>query len=212
MRTRMRPRGVLLALLAISVALSACGAAPVAAGRIETRHAVDRATEATLAGRLRAAEQNWQAAANAAAASGRADALARVALARCAVEQAALVWDGCPAARAYLADAGPQERAYAAYLGALSEASLPAGGDAFVQALPPPHRPIAQMLRVDGLPAELTRELASIDEPLARLVAGGVAWRAGRLDAAGVALMVDTASEQGWRRPLAAWLGVQARL
>ena len=27
-----------------------------------------------------------------------------------------------------------------------------------------------------------------------------------------VAQAVDTASEQGWRRPLLAWLGVQARL
>lgn len=212
MRTGMRPWGVPLALLAVTVLLSACAASPVPAWRIETRHAVEQATEATLAGRLRAAEQQWRAAAEAAAASGRADALARVALARCAAEQAALVWDGCPAARPYLADAGPQERAYAAYLGAVWEASPPAGGGPSVEELPPPHRPIARMLRADGAPADLARGLAAVDDPLARLVAGGIAWRAGRLDAAGAALMVETASQQGWRRPLAAWLGVQARL
>ena len=40
----------------------------------------------------------------------------------------------------------------------------------------------------------------------------GVLLRQGRASPALVARAVDTASEQGWRRPLLAWLGVQARL
>ena len=43
------------------------------------------------------------------------------------------------------------------------------------------------------------------------LVAAAVLLRQGRATPAVVAQAVDTASGQGWRRPLLAWLGVQAR-
>jgi hypothetical protein len=33
--------------------------------------------------------------------------------------------------------------------------------------------------------------------------------KAGRITPEGIAAAVDTASNQGWRRPLLAWLGVQ---
>jgi hypothetical protein len=49
-------------------------------------------------------------------------------------------------------------------------------------------------------------------EPLAQLVAAGVLLQTGRADARVVEQAVDTASSQGWRRPLLAWLGVQQRL
>jgi hypothetical protein len=38
-----------------------------------------------------------------------------------------------------------------------------------------------------------------------------VLFRTGRASPQLVALAVDTASQQGWRRPLLAWLGVQAQ-
>ena len=49
------------------------------------------------------------------------------------------------------------------------------------------------------------------DEPLSRLVAESVRFRAGGIDPAGIARAVDIASAQGWRRPLLAWLGVQLK-
>ena len=49
-------------------------------------------------------------------------------------------------------------------------------------------------------------------DPLTRLVAAGVLFRQGRLDPEGLGSAVDTASAQGWRRPLLAWLGVQQAL
>ncbi|HWI11116.1 MAG TPA: hypothetical protein VNU48_07285, partial [Burkholderiaceae bacterium] len=49
-------------------------------------------------------------------------------------------------------------------------------------------------------------------DPLARLIAAGVRFEAGRADPALIASAVDTASSQGWRRPLLAWLGVQLKL
>jgi hypothetical protein len=46
---------------------------------------------------------------------------------------------------------------------------------------------------------------------MSRLVAAGVLFRIGRLTPAGLAAAADTASANGWRRPLLAWLGVQAK-
>jgi hypothetical protein len=43
-------------------------------------------------------------------------------------------------------------------------------------------------------------------------VAAAVLLRAARADTAVIALAVDTASAQGWRRPLLAWLKVQLTL
>jgi hypothetical protein len=52
---------------------------------------------------------------------------------------------------------------------------------------------------------------AAGEEPLARLVRAGVAFRAGRIVPAEIAAAIETASAQGWRRPLLAWLEVEAR-
>ena len=60
-----------------------------------------------------------------------------------------------------------------------------------------------------GTAGEAVALLRAIDDPLARLVAASVWLRAQRLDPEALALAVQTASEQGWRRPLLAWLRVQ---
>jgi hypothetical protein len=52
---------------------------------------------------------------------------------------------------------------------------------------------------------------AASDDPLSRLVAASVQFRAGGIDPAAIARAVETASAQGWRRPLLAWLGVQLK-
>jgi hypothetical protein len=50
--------------------------------------------------------------------------------------------------------------------------------------------------------------LQGIADPLSRLVAAGVWLRSGRASPAVMNLAVETASAQGWRRPLLAWQGV----
>ena len=67
-------------------------------------------------------------------------------------------------------------------------------------ALPEQHRPVLA-----------TGQVAGVADPLARLVAAGAAFKAGRITPEGIAQAIDTASRQGWRRPLLAWLGVQAQ-
>jgi hypothetical protein len=49
------------------------------------------------------------------------------------------------------------------------------------------------------------------DEPLSRLVAYAVQLKRGGIDPQGIARAVELASEQGWRRALLAWLGVQEK-
>jgi len=52
---------------------------------------------------------------------------------------------------------------------------------------------------------------AASDDALSRLVGLGVQFKAGRISPAGITQAVEIASAQGWRRPLLAWLGVQAK-
>ena len=52
--------------------------------------------------------------------------------------------------------------------------------------------------------------MAGISDPLSQLVAAGVLLRSNRASPAVLTLAVNTASAQGWRRPLLAWLGVQS--
>ena len=58
-------------------------------------------------------------------------------------------------------------------------------------------------------PANAKSALSAIEDPLARLVGAGVLLQTGALTPADIAVATDTASAQGWRRPLLAWLGVQ---
>jgi hypothetical protein len=88
-------------------------------------------------------------------------------------------------------DASAAERAYASYLAGRWQ-----GLD--VALLPEQHRAIVQ-----GKAA-----VAAIADPLSQLVAAGVLMQAGRITPADIKAATDTASDQGWRRPLLVWLGV----
>src|SRR5207344_899761 len=52
---------------------------------------------------------------------------------------------------------------------------------------------------------------ASADDPVSRLVATGVKLRQAQVTPSEIATAVEISSAQGWRRPLLAWLGVQAK-
>jgi len=71
-------------------------------------------------------------------------------------------------------------------------------------------RPATALLTA-STPAAAQAALAAIEDPLARLVAAAVLLRTGRAGPEVVVRAVDTASAQGWRRPLLAWLDVQLR-
>jgi hypothetical protein len=51
--------------------------------------------------------------------------------------------------------------------------------------------------------------LQALADPVSRLVGAAVLLQAGRAGPQVIQQAVDTASAQGWRRPLLAWLGLQ---
>ncbi len=190
--TRFVTTAALVALLA-----GCAGTPPPPDWQLNAQGALERAQEAYLAGQGRIEELEFARARAEIARTGRADLLARAELVRCATRVASLVFEPCTGFDAWQADAAPAEQAYARYLQA--QASAPDAG-----LLPAQHRPMVA-------PAAGGAQLASVQEPLSRLVAAGVLLRGNRADPQTVALAIDAASSQGWRRPLLAWLGVQAQ-
>ncbi|MGE5160940.1 MAG: hypothetical protein ACM3O5_05480 [Betaproteobacteria bacterium] len=191
------------AVAALVVVLAACSSAPPPPGwQPSAKAALDRAVAAYLAGDARAAGAEFERARRELASTGRADLVAMAELTRCAVRVASLDVGPCEGFEKLRPDATPAQRAYADYL-----RSRVQPGD--VALLPEHHRPFA----AGGLGDDAaTSALRAVDDPLARLVATGVMFQDGRASPSAIALAADTASEQGWRRPLLAWLGVQLAL
>ena len=123
--------------------------------------------------------------------------VARAELTRCAVQVASLDFSPCTGFERLRADAPEAERAYADFL-----AGVPVSGDQ-VKLLPEPYRGIAG--GQGGAAA-----LKGIKDPLPRVIAAGVLLRTEKADPDVLQVAVDTASEQGWRRSVLAWLGAQA--
>ena len=181
--------------LACVVLLAACASGPpIPDWQLNAKAASERAVAAYLTGnaRIDAAEQARARAE--VARTGRADLLARVELAHCAAQVASLAFAPCAGFEPRRAEAAAPERAYADYLQARV-----APGD--VALLPEAQQGVA------ANPAALP----AIADPLSRLVAAGVLFDAGRADPGTIALAIDTASAQGWSRPLLAWLGVELK-
>lgn len=185
---------------AVALLLSACAGAPPAPDwQGNARGALERAVAAHLRGETRVAEAEFANARSELGRAGRPELLARAALVRCAAQVASMVFEPCIAFDALRADATAADRAYADYL-----AGRVQPGD--IALLPPQHRAVA----ADS--TDPVAALRAIDDPLARLVAAGVLFNSGRASPAVLALAAETASEQGWRRPLLAWLGAQRAL
>ena len=199
--TPARPAAAVLSALALAL-LAACASHPPPPDwQLNAKAASERSVAAYLSGNARVDAQELERARGEIARTGRADLLARVELTRCAAQAASLVFQPCAAFEALRADAAPPERAYADYLAA----RLPPQD---IVLLPEPQRAVAA-----GGPNDAPNiaALRAIEDPLSRLVAAGVLFEAGRADPEVIAIATATASSQGWRRPLLAWLGVQLR-
>lgn len=181
------------AYLAVAM-LAACASKPLPPDwQLDAKGALDGSVEDYLKGHTAAAAAEFRTARTATTSTGRADHVAQVELVRCAAQVASLDFDDCPGYAALAAEATPEQRAYADYLygrwQGLNAALLPGQHQSVVA----------------------TGQVAAVADPLARLVAAGAAFKAGRIAPEGILQAIDTASNQGWRRPLLAWLGVQAQ-
>lgn len=180
--------------------LAACGNNPPQPDwQMNAHNAIERGVTAYMEGDALVETAEFKRARAQLASTGNPALVIRGELVRCAARVAALVFDDCTGFNQLRQDASPADLAYAAYLaGTLrpQDAAL----------LPEQHRAVATA------PTDVAAAAAvqAIADPLARLVASGVLLRTGRATPAVLAGAVDAASAQGWRRPLLAWLGVQA--
>jgi hypothetical protein len=181
--------------------LSACASGPpVPDWQMNAKSSMERTLAAYLAGNDRVAAQEFARARSELASTGRLALVARAELIRCASQVASLVLDDCSGFEQLRQDAAAPEKAYANYLAGRIESQE-------IALLPEPHRSVMSSAADSNAAASA---VAGISDPLSRLVAAGVLLRTGRATPSTLALAVDTASAQGWRRPLLAWLGAQA--
>ncbi len=178
-------------LILIALALAGCASKPAPPSwQADAKDALDGFTDDYLRGNTAAANAEFARARRETASTGQPALVAQVELVRCATLAASLEFDDCPGFAALAPDATAQQRAYAAYIGGRWD-----GLDA--AALPEQHRPVVA-----------SGSLKGVADPLARQVAAGALFKAGKISPADIEAATDTASEQGWRRPLLMWLGV----
>ncbi|WP_233210152.1 hypothetical protein [Comamonas sp. 26] len=182
------------------MALAACSSQPPAPDwALAAESATQKATAAYLQGQQRIEALQWQKARDSVASTGQPALAAKVELMRCAAQVASLEWDDCPAYEALAQDAAQEDQAYARYLQGRAQ-------PADIELLPEAQRAVARQLGSAGDAAPV-----EIKDPLSSLVAAGVQLRSGRASPALLQQAVDTASAQGWRRPLMAWLLLQLK-
>jgi len=183
--------------LLLALALAACASTPpTPEWQVNAASSIERATDAALRGDARIEAVEFARTRSEVARTGRPALMARVELLRCATRVASLDFATCSGFDALAADAAPPEQAYARYL---AGEATPA--DAAL--LPLAHRSLASQ------PAAPDAALSAIADPLSRLIAAGVLLRRSQATPGVIEQAVNTASRQGWRRPLLAWLGVQ---
>ncbi|MQA19538.1 hypothetical protein [Rugamonas rivuli] len=190
----MKTTAHLIAALTAITLLAACGNnPPVPDWQMNAQSSIERSTSAYMSGNARVEAAEYQRAREALTSTGKVDLMIRAELIRCAARVASLVFEDCTGYDKLSQDAGPADRAYAAYLSGRASA-------ADIALLPPQHQPVAAG----------TSTTQAFTDPLSKLVASGVLLRTGKATPQVLSDAVDTASAQGWRRPLLAWLGVQA--
>jgi hypothetical protein len=180
----------LFVVASLAVLLSACaGKPPPPDWQLNAKGSLERAATAYLRGDSRIEAAEFARARTEVASTARTDWLARAELYRCATRVASLDFEPCSAYDALAKDAAPAEQAYARYLAGQASSADQA-------LLPPAHQSASDTA------------LGGIDDPLSRLVAAGVLFRSNRATPQTINQAIETASNQGWRRPLLAWLKV----
>jgi len=190
----------LTAALAGLLAAAGCASGPTPPDwQADALQALQDAQTAYLKGDTAGEARQFERARNEIARTGHLTLMARAELMRCAAHVASLVFEPCAGYEALKADAAPPERAYAAHLAGRATAED-------LALLPEAQRAVAG---ASANPEAALAALKAQPEPLSRLLAAALLFQAGRASPATVDLAAETAAEQGWRRPLLAWLHVQ---
>ncbi len=189
-------------IVAALLLLAACAGGPQPPEwQVQSHASLERFRQQYLEGDSRTAQRSFAEARAALASTGEPDLVARAELVRCALGTASLDTEACGAFESARSDATADDQAYGDFLaGRLREADA--------SRLPAQYR--ATALARDE--AARNKAMQQIGDPVSRLVAAGTLFRLGQLSPQGLAAAVDTASAQGYRRPLLAYLNVQAKL
>ena len=175
--------------------LASCSSTPKPPDwQLEAKGSMERANAAYLEGNARIDAAELARARSQLSRTGRADLLGTAELLHCATRVASLVFEPCAGFESLRVDATAEQVAYASYLRGQARPQDMA-------LLPAPQRALAT--GGAGAPGAA--------DSLSRLVAAGVLLQTGQVTPTVITQAIDTASAQGWRRPLLAWLGVQAQ-
>ena len=182
--------------LSTVLALAACSSGPKPPDwQVEAKGSMERSVAAYMEGNSRVETAELARARSHLSRTGRADLLATAELLHCATRVASLVFESCAGFESLRLDASQAQKAYADYLRGQGQAR-------HIALLPDAQRATA---------AGDANALKGIADPLSQLVAAGVLLQTGKASPPVIAQAIDTASSQGWRRPLLAWLGLQAQ-
>jgi hypothetical protein len=191
---------VKIATVPVVLLLTACAGGPMPPDwQLQSHAALENFSRQYLEGDTRLAERSFADANAAVASTGRTELAARVKLVRCALGTAALDFGACAAFESVRSDATAEDQAYGDFVSGRLRRQDAAR-------LPPQYRDVATARDE----AARNKALEQITDPVSRLVAAGALFRLAQLSPQGVASAIDTASAQGYRRPLLAYLNVQA--
>jgi hypothetical protein len=189
-----------LLLVFLGLTLSACGGGPkVPDWKLDSISLIERYKKAELKGQNKLAESYFEQALAAAGSAARIEETARLHLTRCATRQASLGFEPCSGYIEYAGlGATAEDEAYHRFISGQWD-RLDAGR------LPAQYRDFAS----NRDPARNAGIIQKIDDPLSRLVAVSIAVMRKQADDAMLKLAAETASEQGWRKPLLVYLKLQ---
>jgi hypothetical protein len=186
--------------LVLTLLLTACSSgSTVPDWQIDTQTAMARYTQYYLEGRSKLALASFNKARSASAATANVNAVAHLELVKCGVAMAALDSAPCTGYTA-LASTDPVDANYYHFLLGNWQAID-------TKALPSTYQPILNANSVK----ELNIQISQISNPLSRLIATSVSVIRQQYDMQTLEIAINTASEQGWRRPLLAYLLMQEK-
>lgn len=193
----MRNVSTLLLIILLPLFLSACGGGPkVPDWKKDSVNLIENYKKAELRGEVKRAERYFEQALAAAGSAGKPNETARLQLVRCATRQASLDFEPCTG-YLELAKFGISEEDETYYRFLTNQWDKLDSGK-----LPAQYR---DFMKISD-PAKSLTALQAISDPLSRLIAASLLTARKQADDVTLSLTAETASEQGWRKPLLVYL------
>ncbi|MGA7180486.1 MAG: lipoprotein [Thiobacillaceae bacterium] len=189
-----------LALLLSVLTLTACGSKgpPIPDWKTDSSNFIERYKKTYLMGENMVADRFFEQAVNATSGGGKIAETARLWLIQCALHKATLVTDSCEHyVELAKTETSTEDKVYFQFLAGQWD-------QLDVQALPAQYAPLVKASSGDI--ARCNEALRAMTDPLSRLIGAGLLLERKQVNDETLALATQTASDQGWRRPLLVYL------